>query len=482
MSEGQPSRRTALKIAVTAIVCGVIAGVGGWFIGSAAAPPPRTETKTVTKTVAPKTYTTTVTPPPVTITKTKTVTVTATPAVKEVKIGTVWPLTGPIAASGEKHLKGVELRVKEVNEAGGIKSLGGAKIKLVVADNQGDPKISASETERLITTEGIVGFIGCYTSGTTLPATEVTERYKIPAVVSAGSPKVTGRGFKYVFRAHAEVFKTAKVTFEFLKKVMGVKTAAIVMDSGAYGSISAKVCSALAPDYGIDIVFKELFPTGTTDMKPLLLKVKEAAPEAILAVAYIADALLMVRQMREVDLNVKALIAPGGAGFNDLTFIKEGGKLAEYVLIGIYWSPDAGWPHNAEFVKHYTEVYGEPPDPLVEEAYEAAYVLFDAIERAGSTDPEKIREALVATETIWTAGPIKFSKPGEGFLLHPMLKKLGIKEQIGENIYDNTVIVQVQDGKFVTVWPETVTWKGKTIKVAAAKPRVPMPTWKERGL
>lgn len=437
------SRRTAIKVIAAAVVCGVAIGVGAWFT-RLISPPPK-------------------------------------PAVKEVKIGTAWPLTGPLAPSGEKHLRGVKLRVKEVNEAGGIKSLGGAEVKLVVADNQNDPKLSASETERLITTEGIVGFIGCYTSGTTLPATEVTERYGIPTCVCAGSPKITGRGFKYVFRAHSEVFKTARVSFEFLKEI-GVKTAAIVMDHGAYGSISAKVCKALAPKYGIEIVHDELFPTGTTDLSPTLLKVKEKAPDAILAVAYITDALLMMRQMRELDVNVKALIAPGGAGFNDLTFIKEGGKLAEYVLIGIYWSPDAGWPHNAEFVKHYTEVYGEAPDPLAEEAYEAAYVLFDAIERAGSTDPKKIREALVETDTIWVAGPIKFSKPGEGFLLDPMLKKLGIEEQIGENIYDNAVVVQIQDGKFVTVWPESTTWKGRTIKIATAKPRVPMPTWKERGL
>ncbi|RLI27764.1 MAG: hypothetical protein DRO46_05030, partial [Candidatus Hecatellales archaeon] len=110
------------------------------------------------------------------------------------------------------------------------------------------------------------------------------------------------------------------------------------------------------------------------------------------------------------------------------------------------------------------------------------FVLFDAIERAASVDPDKIRDALAATDTIWVAGPIKFSQPGEGFLLDPMLKKLGIEEQVGENIYDNVVITQVQDGKFVTVWPESITWKGQTIKIASAKPRVPMPTWKERGL
>ncbi|MEM1537414.1 MAG: ABC transporter substrate-binding protein [Candidatus Nezhaarchaeales archaeon] len=437
------SRRTAVKAIAAIVVCGVAAGIGAWYAGLIGQPP--------------------------------------RPVVEEVKIGTVWPLSGPLAPSGEKHLRGVQLRVEEVNRAGGIKSLGGAKVKLVVADNQDDPKLSASETERLITVEKIVGFIGCYTSGSTLPATEVTERYGIPAVVCAGSPAITGRGFKYVFRAHSEVFKTAKVSFEFLKQI-GVKTAAIVMDHGAYGTTSKRVCEALAPRYGIEIVHSELFPTGTTDLSPTLLKVKEKAPDALIAVAYITDALLMMRQMREYDVNVKVLIAPGGAGFNDLTFIKEGGKLAEYVLIGIYWSPDAGWPHNAEFVKHYTEVYKEPPDALAEEAYEAAYVLLDAIERAGSTDPSKIREALVATDTIWIAGPIKFSKPGEKFLLDPMLKDMKIEEQAGENVYDNVVVVQIQDGKFVTVWPESTTWKGQTIKIASAKPRIPMPTWKERGL
>ncbi|RLG58655.1 MAG: hypothetical protein DRN95_04015, partial [Candidatus Hydrothermarchaeota archaeon] len=149
------------------------------------------------------------------------------PETIEVKIGTIWPLSGPLASSGEKHLNGVKLRVMEVNDAGGIKSLGGAKVKLVVADNQGDPKVSASETERLIVKEKIVGLVGCYTSSTTLPATEVTERYKIPTVACAGSPKITGRGYKYVLRAHSEVIKTADISVKFLKDVVKAKTVAI---------------------------------------------------------------------------------------------------------------------------------------------------------------------------------------------------------------------------------------------------------------
>ncbi len=370
----------------------------------------------------------------------------------EVKIGTVWPLSGALASSGEKHLNGVKLRVDEVNNAGGIKSLGGAKIKLIVADNQGDPKVSASETGRLIVKDKIVGLIGCYTSATTLPATEVTERYKIPAVVCAGSPKITGRGYKYVFRAHSEVIKTADISVKFLKDVVKAKSVAIIMENSAYGQASAKCCEKAAKDAGMEIVLKELFPSGTKDLTPILLKVKEAKPDAILAVGYVSDAILMVKQMRELDVNVKALIAPGGAGFNDADFLKAAKEDAEYVLIGIFWSPDAKRPGNAEFVAHYKEVFGEDPDPLAAEAYEATTVLLDAIERAGSTDPEKIREALTKTNMTWISGPIQF-------------------DERGENIYKNVVVVQVQNGTFVTVYPE---------EVAVAKPIVPMTPWTER--
>ena len=374
------------------------------------------------------------------------------PETIEVKIGTIWPLSGPLASSGEKHLNGVKLRVMEVNDAGGIKSLGGAKVKLVVADNQGDPKVSASETERLIVKEKIVGLVGCYTSSTTLPATEVTERYKIPTVACAGSPKITGRGYKYVFRAHSEVIKTADISVKFLKDVVKAKTVAIIMENSAYGQASAKFCEKAAEDAGMEVVLKELFPSGTKDLTPILLKVKEANPDAILAVGYVSDAILMVKQMRELDVNVKALIAPGGAGFNDADFLKAAKDDAEYILIGIFWSPDAKWPGNAEFVAHYKEVFGEAPDPLAAEAYEATTVLLDAIERAGSTDPEKIREALTKTNMTWISGPIQF-------------------DERGENIYKNVVVVQVQNGTFVTVYPE---------EVAVAKPIVPMPAWTER--
>jgi len=180
--------------------------------------------------------------------------------------------------------------------------------------------------------------------------------------------------------------------------------------------------------------------------------VKDAKPDALLWVGYLSDSLLAMRQMRELDVNVKVIIAPGGAGFNDIEFIRQGKGDAEYCSIGIYWSPDAKWPGNEAFVKRYKEKYGVDADPLAEEAYEAMSVLLDAIERAGSTDPTKIRDALSKTDMTWVAGPIKF-------------------DENGENIHKNVVVVQIQGGKLLTVWPE---------KVAVAKPIIPMPTWSKR--
>jgi len=377
---------------------------------------------------------------------------TRTPVVAEVKIGLVFPLTGPSATSGELHVRGSQLRADEVNAAGGIKSLGGAKVVLVKADNQGDPKISASETERLIVMEKVVAFVGSYTTATTIPSTEVSERYKIPYVATTGAPQLTTRGFKYVFRAHSEVVKTADISISFLKDVVKVETVALIMENSGYGVASSKVSEAKAKQAGMKVVLSELFPPGSTDLSSIILKVKNANPDAILWVGYISDSLLLMRQMRELNVNVKAIIAPGGAGFNDNEFIRQGKNDAEYCYVGIYWSPDAKWPGNEAFVKHYKEAYGTDADPLAEEAYEAMSVLLNAIERAGSTDPTKIRDSLSKTDMIWVAGPIKF-------------------DETGENIYKNVVVVQIQQGKIVTVWPQ---------QAAVAKPILPMPIWDAR--
>lgn len=368
-----------------------------------------------------------------------------------IKIGQIWPTTGGAAESGKKHRRGVELRVEEYNKLGGIRSLGGAEIELVSANNEGDPKVSKSEAERLITTEDINTLIGCYTSATTEPTAEVAQRYEIPMTICAGKPTIPKVG-DYIFRAHSGVIHTAEITLDYLEEEVGAESVSILMEDTGFGRASRGVCTGIAEKMGIEIKTSELFPGGTTDFSAPLLKIKDANPDALLWVGYISESLQLMKQMRELDVNVDAIITPGGGGFNDIDFVKEAGEEAEYTLVGIYWSPYAATRHNKEFVEKYEEKYGEKPDALAEEAYEAASVLIDAIERAGSRDPKDIRDSLANTHMRWTAGPIDFDE--DGF-----------------NINKNVVVTQVQNGEFEVVYPS---------KLATAESILPMPTWEER--
>jgi branched-chain amino acid transport system substrate-binding protein len=434
---------TGLVIAI--VVLAVVAGVGYWQAATVAPTTTVTSVQTVTQTL-----TTTIIQP-------TTITVTATPKPPEpIKIGVLFPLTGPAAPMGEGHVKGIQVYADIVNNVwGGIPTLGGAKIELVIADTATDPKVAASEAERLITKEKVVAILGCYRSADTLPASEVAERYGIPFVATAGHPLITARGFKYVFRAHPSVVPTTIWAVDLVKKVLGYSTAAVLCENSAMGQSMYNMSMARAKEVGLTIVHSELYDSKAPDLSPMLLKVKAAKPDAIIAGSYLTDAVLMVKQMREYDVNVKAIIFIGG-GVPPEKFLELAGKDAEYVIITGLWNYDSKRPASIEFIQAWQRRFGPEslPDQMAAEAYESAVVLIDAIMRARSTDPKAIRDALAKTQLISISGPIEFDERGEN--------KYG---------YANTHILQVQGGKWVTVLPE---------EAATAKLIAPMPPWSAR--
>lgn len=415
-----------------------------------------TVTETVTQTVTqPTTVTTTVTQPATTVTITTTVPAAVKPP-EPIKVGVLFPLTGAAAPMGEGHVKGVQVATDIINNVwGGIPTLGGAKIELVIADTTTDPKVAASEAERLITREKVVAILGCYRSADTLPASEVAERYGVPFVATAGHPLITGRGFKYVFRAHPPVVPTTNWAVDLVKNVLKYETAAVLCENSAMGQSMYNMSLARAKALGLTIVHSELYSSAAPDLSPMLLKVKAAKPDAIIAGSYLTDAVLMVKQLREYDINVKAIVFIGG-GVPPEKFLELAGKDAEYVIITGLWNYDSKRPASIEFIKAWQARYGAAslPDQMAAEAYESAMVLFDAIMRARSTNPEAIRDALTKTQLISISGPIEFDERGEN--------KYG---------YANTHIMQVQGGKWVTVLPE---------EAATAKLIAPMPPWSAR--
>ncbi len=480
-------------LVVVVIILAIVAGVGYWQASTIApvtttitstttrtqtVTQTSTATQTVTTTLAPgaaATVTQTITQPPTTVTATvteratatvtltqpvtTTLTTTVTAAAKPpepIKIGVLFPLTGAAAPMGEGHVKGIQLAADIVNNVwGGIPTLGGAKIELVIADTTTDPKVAASEAERLITKEKVVGILGAYRSADTLPATEVAERYGIPFVVSAGHPLITARGFKYVFRAHPPVVPTTNWAVDLVKNVMGYQTAAILCENSAMGQSMYNMSLSRAKAIGLQVVHSELYSSAAPDLSPMLLKVKAANPDAIIAGSYLTDAVLMVKQLHEYDVNVKAVVFIGG-GVPPEKFLELAGKDAEYVLLTGLWNHDSKRPSSVEFIKAWQAKYGAGslPDQMASEGYESAVVLFDAIMRARSTNPEAIRDALTKTQLISISGPIEFDVRGEN--------KYG---------YANTHILQVQGGKWVTVLPA---------EAATATLVTPMPPWSAR--
>ena len=297
-----------------------------------------------------------------------------------VKIGNVEPMSGPSASSGVQGKQAREMAIEEINAAGGIKSMGGAKLELVYADSKSDPTVGVTETERLINNEKVNVLTGCWNSAVTYPATQVAERYGIPFIVPvAVRDTITERGFKYVFRIAAKDSWWTRDQFRFLKDMQDefktkLETVAFVYENGDWGTGFAEKWRTMAKEQGLKIVLDEPYPSTATDLTPVVTKLKSAKPDVVMLVSNAADAILLTNSMAEMRIKPKVVIASGG-GHADPTFLANVGKNAMYFFDEVEWNPDLGKPGvkeiNAKFKGRYGyDLAGESVD-----AYAAMYVM-----------------------------------------------------------------------------------------------------------
>ncbi len=381
-----------------------------------------------------------------------------------VKIGNILPLSGPSATVGQQGKNAREMAVEEINAAGGIKSLGGAKLELIYADSESKPEKGVAEAERLINTEKVNVLTGCWNSAVTYPTTAVAERYGIPFVVPVSvSDKITDQGFKNVFRIAAKDSWWTRDQFSFLadmQKEFGVKvhTLAFVYENGDWGTGFAKQWKMLAEKNGYKVVLDEPYPSTATDLSPVVQKIRRAHPDVLMLVSNAADAILLTNTIAEYKVKVKAIITSGG-GHADPSFLKTAGKSARYLFDIVEWETDINKPGAKEANEKYKAKYGQNLTGEAVDAYVSMYVLKDALERAASLDPAKIREALATTNL--TSGP--------GMIVGYDAVKF---DSTGQNEKASLVMVQINDiGKGlerITVWPKSARRAGYT-------PVFPMP-------
>lgn len=385
----------------------------------------------------------------------------AQPKVEKVYIGVVYPRTGAQARHGETCTQACILAAEDVNKAGGIKSLGGAKIELIIADARSDVSITRSEVERLCTRYKPSALTGSYVSGLTLPATEVSERYKIPWITGSIADAITGRGFKYVFQVSPKASHFGHMQVALAKELgekVGppAKKVAIVYEDTAYGTATSRGLMEKSKELGFETVMYEAYKHGFTDAAPLVTKIKASEAQILFPVSYLTDAILIIRTMREMKVN--SAVIGGGAGYLMPEFEKGLGKDAEYVFSVGSWNWDLPYAEVTDMARRYEERHGEFIQEHAGEAYCMIWVLADAIERAKSTDPQKIRDALAKTNLTKGPGAIM---PG----YHVEF------DATGWNKHVHPVMVQWQKGKLRSVWPP---------KVAATKPVWPVPPWEKR--
>lgn len=375
-----------------------------------------------------------------------------------VKIGNIEPLSGPSAAVGIQGKKAREMAVEEINAAGGIKALGGAKLELLYADSKGDPTVGVTEAERMINSEKVHLLTGCWNSAVTYPATQVAERYGIPFIVPVSvRDTITERGFKNIFRIAAKDSWWTRDQFQFLKDMQkefgaDVKKVAFVYENGDWGTGFAEGWRKLAKAAGYEVVLDEPYPSTASDLTPVVIKLKRAKPDVVFMTSNAADAILLTNTMAEMKVNVKAIIASGG-GHADPSFIAAAGKNAEYLFDIVEWETDLNRPGlkatNDKFkAKHGQNLNGESVD-----AYAAMYLIKDVLERSKSLDPAKIREALAATKLC--GGDV-------GLLAYDCIEF----DESGQNKNASLVVVQLRKNgnsmDRITVWPKNVRRAGYT--------------------
>ena len=309
-----------------------------------------------------------------------------------IKIGEFASLTGATASFGTSSHNGAVMVIDAVNASGGVL---GKKVKLITQDDQSKPGEAATAVRKLISRDRVVALIGEIASSRSLEAGPIAQQSKIP-MVSPGStnPNVTKVG-DYIFRVcFIDPFQgtvMAKFTLNSLKKTR----VAILTDVRQDYSVGlAQFYKDYLTKNGGTIVSEQSYSSGDQDFKAQLTSIKGANPEVLFVPGYYNEVGLVARQARELGITVPLL---GGDGWDSPTLTQIGGAALENTFFSNHFSVEDKNPVIQDFVRDYRERFKKDPDGMAALGYDAAKVLLDAMTRAGTTEPAKVRDALAAT-------------------------------------------------------------------------------------
>lgn len=377
-----------------------------------------------------------------------------------IKIGSLHPLTGPLAVDGKRMDDAVKMAVKDINEAGGIESLDGAKLEVVSGDTKGEPETASSEAQRM-TGEGAVALVGPYTSATAATVARAAERAQVPFVIDvATADSLLAQGYKYTFRIQPGSKDMGEFGARYLKEIAEaqgspVESVAYIHESSEFGTSVFEAFRDEAQKEGIEISREISYDAlNVSDLTSELTQAKAADPDVIVATGYYNDGLLLAKAAADVKPDVKAVYGVANGAFDLDTFPKDAGGNGNYYLSSNYHY-DATSDRVKELRSKFEEQTGESMRTSAVFSYQAVEVIADALERAGSSEPQDVRDAIaetsMKTELFPFSGPIKF-------------------DEKGQNVNAQPIVMQVRDEQVVQVYPE---------EFAQEQPQFPAVPWSE---
>lgn len=382
-------------------------------------------------------------------------------AEKTVKIGILEPLTGGLAQIGRLDRFAFEAACEKINAAGGVKSMGGAKLELLFADSEGKPEVSVSQVEGLIR-RGICCMAGGYVSATVFPASVVTERHKIPWIATTSASKaICERGFKYVFRycAITEKFVEAQMkAIRWLGDQTGKRAtrAGILVEDTFFGQETRAAINKYKKEFGMEVVCDLSYSSKQPDFTTEISRLKASRPDITFMAPYMADAVQIRRQMYELRLESMGGII-GSSALQHPDYAKTLGPIADYTFTLDWFHPSLNIPGARSFDQEFIKKYGERMTGASALSYGGLIIIADALERAGTDDSVKLRDALAQTD----------HKIGYRGNYMPFGCKF---DERGENIHAAPFVCQVMKGELVIFYPT---------EVASGKVVWPIPKWDE---
>jgi len=358
---------------------------------------------------------------------------------ESVAIGIPLPLSGNLKEFGMMMKNSFEMAQESVNEGGGIN---GRPVNIVFADDEGRVASVKPAFDKLVAAKPVM-LVGGYASDPTYLMADLSENKGLPFLIcTASADKITQKGWRNIYRLNPPVSEYTKGLEDFWIKIYKPKSMAIVYENSMFGTSGAirmiEFCQEKAIEIRKEIDYDRTMATAPGYLRSVLAPLTEDPPDVIFMIAYLNDAVALVKQIR--GLNINSLLCGAAGGFTLEEFIIRSGVAANYLMTASLWSQHVRYPGAADYYAKYTKRYYRSPDYHGAEAYSALLVAVEALKRSKSLSPQDIRDALNQIYMLTPFGPVKFYS----------------YEDFERQNSVNTLVLQIINGKFETIWPPDV--------------------------